>query len=215
MLSPLLVYFALAPSAPFTAPSCSCSCPAQPSWGKGWRPQVIHHGVTSLLVWFLSLRISELIFLRVLITGEGSVEGLRAHTSAGGYWELFLVSISIDRNARRPWVVGIGSGILGIRQTRRKSKSLLQKTGDDGSGAWLGCAEHLSMPGAPAGRAADARRWIAGVLNGSALGLGTSQGALASCRLAPGLSMAPSECPCGVWDGCCWAQPCWFIFCPL
>lgn len=85
MLSPLLVYFALAPPAPFMARSCSSSRPARPSRSKGWCSSIIQHGITSLLVCFLSLQISELIFLRVLIIGKGSLEGLAAYTSAGSY----------------------------------------------------------------------------------------------------------------------------------
>lgn len=61
-------------------------------------------------------------------------------------------------------VVRIGTEMLGIRQTRRKSKSLVQKTGGGGMGVKTGqergCVVLGTSPwwGALVGRAADAKR---------------------------------------------------------
>ena len=61
-------------------------------------------------------------------------------------------------------VVRIGSEMLAIRQTRRKSKSLVQKAGDGGLGVKTGrerdCVVLGTSPcwGAPTGTAADAKR---------------------------------------------------------
>lgn len=97
-----------------------------------------------LFGFFSSLHIPDLIFLQVLIHWQG-ITGRFACTCFSQWLSesCSLISISIDCSAAVPGrVVRIGSEMLGIGQMRRKSKSLVRKTGDGRLGAKTGQERH-------------------------------------------------------------------------